>query len=110
MDEVYLRNSASTPDGRGGGFVNVECSILNRVRHSLLPATGARCAGAPGTVAAVVNNIWLWYWCIYKKVIAKIQHTVINCTYMLKNDLPGLVDIILVPIAFDVGKPGGRIE
>ena len=29
---------------------------------------------------------------------------------MLKNDLPGLVDIILVPIAFDVGEPGGRIK
>jgi len=72
--------------------------------------TGAHCAGAPGTAAAVVNDIWLWYWYIYKKVIAKIQHTVINCTYMPKNDLPGLVDIILIPIAFDVGEPGGRIE
>jgi len=110
MDEVYLRNSASTSDDCGSSFVNVECSILNCVGHSLLPVTGARCAGASGTVAAVVNDIWLWYWCIYKKVIVKIQHTVINCTYMPKNDLLGLVNIILIPIAFDVGEPGGRIE
>ena len=29
---------------------------------------------------------------------------------MPKNDLLGLVNIILIPIAFDVGEPGGRIE
>jgi len=29
---------------------------------------------------------------------------------MPKNDLLGLVDIILIPIVFNVGEPGGRIE
>jgi hypothetical protein len=65
-DEVYLRNSASTPNDRGDFFLNAECSTLNRVGRDLAPATGAGWAGASGTAVAAVNDVRLRYWCICK--------------------------------------------
>jgi len=66
-DEMYLWYSTSTLNACGDGFfVSVGCSTLNHVGHGHTPATEAGWSGA-GTVVAVVNNIQLRYWRIYKK-------------------------------------------
>ena len=66
-DEMYLRYSTSTLTACGDGFfVTVGCSTLNRVGRGCPPATEAGWSGA-GTVVAVVNDILLRYWRIYKK-------------------------------------------
>jgi len=66
-DEMYLRYSTSTLNACGDGFfVSVGCSTLNRVGRGRAPATEAGWSGA-GTVVAVVNDIRLRYWRIYKK-------------------------------------------
>jgi len=66
-DEMYLQYSTSTLNACSDGFfVSMGCSTLNCVGRGHAPATEAGWSGA-GTVVAVVNDIWLQYWRIYKK-------------------------------------------